>query len=116
MHPYRACFNTFPESGTPSHRTVVRGWEKHQAKHPLFKVSFETNHRKQNTSEVRGSVPVCAMLGSPVQDSHGLVLQQVKCRATKLVKGPEHRSYKERPRDLGLSKSGEGSGGSYQCA
>ena len=67
-----------------------------------MKVSFETDCGKQKASEVLCSSPVRAALGSPVQDRHRLLLEQGKCRATKMIKGLEYPSYKERPRELGL--------------
>jgi len=44
---------------------------------------------------------LCPVLGSPVQNDRNL-LERVQRRATKIIKGLEHLSYKERLSDLEL--------------
>lgn len=62
---------------------------------------------------------LCPALGPPVQERHMDVLERVQWRVTTMLKGPEHLSFKERLRELGLEfslvKRRLSSGGSYQC-
>ena len=43
---------------------------------------------------------LCPVLGSPVEDKE--LLERVQQRAMKMIRGPEHLSYEERLRELGL--------------
>jgi len=51
---------------------------------------------------VRPHLESCIELWSPQQKKNTDVLQRIQRRATKMIRGLEHLSYKDRLRELGL--------------